>query len=101
MGSKGVAYFSCPQLEEGSVPNRVNLLQNGDFSYTTTNKQNSDYDREFPDYWTKGDGITTAYRSRVISPHDMELGLPEVVHGKALQLYSRPHRGAVWKDEPA
>jgi len=90
-----LAYFSCPQLEAGSVPNRANFLVNGDFRRTTTNTANANYDREFPDTWTKASGVSTAYRNRVILSKDADLGLPAGVKGNALQLYSRPTRDSV------
>ena len=77
------------------MPNRVNFLVNGDFRRTTTNYSNANYAREFPDSWTKGSGVSTAYRNRVILSKDANLGLPAGVKGNALQFYSRPTRNNV------
>ena len=43
-GSTGTAYFDCLQLEEGSIANRYNIIDNADFDYATSGN---------PDKWTK------------------------------------------------
>jgi RHS repeat-associated protein len=42
IGATGTAYFDCVQLEEGSIANRYNLVENPDFKYGTS-------------FWTKND----------------------------------------------
>uniref|UniRef100_UPI00398992A9 DNRLRE domain-containing protein n=1 Tax=Clostridium thailandense TaxID=2794346 RepID=UPI00398992A9 len=53
---KGTAYFDCMQLEEGNIPSRYNLVENADFSYSTTD----------PSPWIKGSETDT---NDVVSPN--------------------------------
>ncbi len=56
--SSGTAWFDCLQLEEGSVANRYNMVENSDFTYTTSN---------MPIYWT-ANGCTS--NDKVITTSD-------------------------------
>ncbi|WHY01333.1 DNRLRE domain-containing protein [Neobacillus sp. DY30] len=46
----GTAYFDSMQLEEGSIANRYNLVENADFSYGST----------FPTYWNQESGSASS-----------------------------------------
>ena len=48
-GETGTAFFDCMQLEEGTLSNAYNLIENGDFSYGTTT----------PSFWSKTESNTT------------------------------------------
>jgi RHS repeat-associated protein len=48
----GTAYFDALQLEEGSIANRYNLIENGDFTHDETGWSRGGT-------WITGDGITT------------------------------------------
>ena len=54
ISESGTAWFSAPQMEKGSIPNRVNLLSNGNFARTVLNAQ-----RPFPEDWIAGDGAAS------------------------------------------
>ncbi|MDL2205638.1 hypothetical protein LJC33_01860 [Eubacteriales bacterium OttesenSCG-928-N13] len=61
-GESGTAYFAAPQLERGLVANPVNLLSNGDFFLTETEKAvkpslPGHVSRQFPQYWAAGKGV--------------------------------------------
>lgn len=43
-GATGTAYFDCLQLEEGSIANKYNLVENADFNYGDS----------LPNYWIEG-----------------------------------------------
>lgn len=49
----GSAWFSCPQLETGSIANHVNLLLNGDFTRTYAKGSQT-----FPTDWENSKGIS-------------------------------------------
>jgi RHS repeat-associated protein len=44
VGATGTAYFDCLQLESGNVANRYNLIENSDFTYSSSG---------IPSFWTK------------------------------------------------
>ena len=75
--STGTAYFACPQVEEGKVPNSVNLLSNGDFRATSGS---------LPVDWEAGEGIEATDHIVSIS------GAPSHVKGNAMHMVARPSR---------
>lgn len=79
--STGTAYFACPQLETGSIPNHVNLLLNGDFSRTVANGTQT-----FASDWAASDGISTDARNGIIM--HANAGLPAGLPGNAMQIFS-------------
>ncbi|MBE5808551.1 MAG: DNRLRE domain-containing protein, partial [Clostridiales bacterium] len=85
ISTEGSVRFAAPQLEAGGVPNRVNLLLNGDFARTVVNTENPDSDRLFPADWTKGAGITTAIEN-CVRPNGH--GMPDCLMGNALRMQS-------------
>ena len=85
--SGGTAHFACPQLEEGEIANRANLLTNGDFARTVINTENTSADRLFPADWIPATGISTDTSNCVlIENHNM----PTFLSGNALQMVSFP-----------
>ncbi len=63
LNSKGTAYFDSVQLEQGSIPNRYNLIEDGDFIFWDNNTWN-------PIYWTKNAGCTSSdYVANADSTH--------------------------------
>ena len=86
-GTAGTANFSCPQLEEGVVANRVNLLVNGDFTLT-----HDSVGRVFPDTWTKGTNITSSTLNGVMTENH---GMPDALKGNALRMVSKPSLGSI------
>ena len=81
ISESGTAWFSAPQMEKGSIPNRVNLLSNGNFARTVQNAQ-----RPFPEDWIAGDGAasTSADNGVLLLNH----GMPETLTGGAMRMYS-------------
>jgi YD repeat-containing protein len=90
-GSAGTVYFSCPQMEEGVIANRPNLLLNADFTRTTVNNDNAT-PRDFPINWTPSSGITTSLTNGVMTSGH---GMPAALKGNALRVVSAPTRDAV------
>ena len=86
--SAGTAWFACPQLEAGTIAERVNLLTNADFSRTE-----ADGSRTFPADWTKQNGIDSNTLNGIV-PHD-EAGMPASLRGNALRMRSLPSAGNV------
>ena len=85
----GTAYFACPQLELGPIPNRVNLVVNGDFSVAVINTAIPDYDRYYPAYWSTQNGVADIADNRIIDGVANN-HLPPVLTGNAVQLTSVP-----------
>ena len=83
----GTAWFACPQLEEGSIPNHVNLLVNADYSNTVDNTAVSGYTRQYPVSWTPGVNVANNRLNEVVTTgHNLPVGLK----GNALRLLSFP-----------
>ncbi len=76
----GSAWFSCPQLETGSIANHVNLLLNGDFTRTYTKDSQT-----FPTDWENSKGISTNALNGVV-PH-AEAGLPAGLSGNVSRFF--------------
>ena len=83
-GESGSVYFAAPQLEEGAVANRVNLLSNGDFFLTKTepaDKPNlTDHvKRIFPVGWSADKGIQkeklNKKKTKVTTKADYRIGV--------------------------
>ena len=83
----GTVWFACPQLETGSIANRVNLLINADFAQTEANGS-----RLFPKDWQATVGITSDALNTVVTEGH---GMPEALSGNALQMTSAPSRSVV------
>lgn len=75
-----VAYFACPQLEAGRIPNNVNLLMNGDFSRIAS-------DNKFPADWSISAGIDTTNAASGVVLHNAA-GMPDFLPGNAVQIVS-------------
>ena len=77
VGEPGTVWVDAAQLEDGLIPNRYNLLENGSFYMNDSGR---------PLYWTKGDattdddGVTT----------DIAPGRPSELSGNAVRLYGAP-----------
>lgn len=88
-GAVGTAWFACPQLEEGSIVNPVNLVSNGDFRYTYTSGSQT-MARE----WTAGpNNLTTAASSVFAASTDATF--PEALTGNYIQVEGRPDKNGV------
>ena len=84
--SSGTLYWSCPQLESGSLANRFNMAVNSDFTETVINSS-----RVFPAYWTTcGSGAGSAYSHGIVSDRSKSL-LPDSISGNAMRLISAPN----------
>ena len=84
--TSGAAWFAAPQLETGSIPNRVNLLTNGNFTRTVENTQNASAVRLFPEDWSVGSGVASGPAGNgVLSTGH---GMPDVLTGGAMRMYS-------------
>ncbi len=82
----GTAWYSCPQIETGSIVNSVNLVSNGDFRYTYASGSQT-----LAQEWTKaGNNLTTASNG-VIIPSANE-GFPEALTGNYIQVEGRPDK---------
>ena len=77
--SSGSAWFACPQMERGSVPNRANLLLNGDFTYEVANGS-----RKFPQYWTAGSGVDSSTLNGLVDKS--AAGMPAGLSGRAARI---------------
>ena len=75
----GSAWFACPQMERGSVPNRANLLLNGDFTYEMANGS-----RKFPQYWTAGSGVDNSTQNGLVDKS--AAGMPAGLSGRAVRI---------------
>ena len=79
MGGPGTVWLTCAQLEESAVPNRYNLLRNGDFSLITSG---------LPDYWTANghNNASDAIVSTVDTLH------PTFLSSNCMRMYGDPLR---------
>ena len=77
----GSAWFSCPQMETGSIANHVNLVVNGDFAMTYAKGSQT-----FATGWAPSTGITTSTLNGVVSPGEAEM--PASLSGKAMRIRS-------------
>ena len=84
----GNVWIDCAQLEEGAVPNRYNLLRNGDFS------QNSN---GVPTFWT-ANGVNTSSDAIVTSADDLH---PTFLTNNRMRLYGDPQTNkGIYQDLP-
>lgn len=84
----GNVWIDCAQLEEGAVPNRYNLLRNGDFS------QNSN---GVPTFWT-ANGVNTSSDAIVTSADDLH---PTFLSNNRMRLYGDPQTNkGIYQDLP-
>ena len=81
--SSGDAWFACPQLEAGGIPNHVNLLLNGDFTRTYTNSTTS---QTFASDWSVSAGISSNALNGVVA--HAAANLPTGLSGNALRIHS-------------
>ena len=88
--SAGTAWFACPQLEAGTIAERVNLLVNGDFSRTEADPGNSQ--RSFPVAWAKQGGVTTSALNGIVPAAEAQL--PPYLSGNATRIEARPATGS-------
>lgn len=88
----GAAWFACPQLETGYIPNPVNLLVNGDFSGTVSATPVSGTARLYPKSWTALSGITNVIENGLVTE---EHGMPPILTGNALRMLSVPNKTSV------
>ena len=94
--SSGTVWFSCPQVEEGEIPNMFNLVMNADFAETVLNTANSTVTRNYPVYWTDiGSNVGTQAANGIVFDRETNL-MPENVHGNALRLYSQPRYSNIY-----
>lgn len=84
--STGSAWFACPQLETGSIPNHVNLLLNGDFTRTRVEGSQT-----FAADWDKSTGISTNSDNGIITEN---IGLPSGLSGNAMRIHSYANTSA-------
>lgn len=82
----GSAWFACPQLEQGSIPNRANLLINGDFTYEVANGG-----RKFPQYWTVENGVDGNALNGLVDK--AAAGMPAGLSGRAARIAASINRG--------
>ncbi len=77
----GSAWFACPQLETGSIPNHVNLLLNADFTRTFARDAQT-----FATDWSVSTGISTNAANGIVL--HSAAGLPSGLSGNALRIHS-------------
>lgn len=82
----GSAWFSCPQLETGSIANHVNLLVNGDFARSTASGS-----RYFPTDWAVQNGVTSSALNGIVSKSAS--GMPNALSGQATRILALPYQG--------
>lgn len=78
-GDPGIVWVDAAQLEDGMVPNRYNLLENGTFYMNDSGR---------PLYWTKGDETDTTDEDGVTT--EVAAGRPSELTGNAVRLYGEP-----------
>ena len=81
----GTAWFACPQLESGTIANRVNLLVNGDFARTQTETNGT---RTFPADWEAQNGLTSSALNGIVPA--AEADLPACLSGNATRIEALP-----------
>ncbi len=72
-GETGTAYFDCLQLENGSLANRYNLVENADLAYGT----------DTPSFWTKSADCTSSDTLIALS----DSTYPPVLDNKCFRMY--------------
>ncbi len=82
----GSAWFSCPQLETGSIANHVNLLVNSDFARSTASGS-----RYFPTDWAVQNGVTSSALNGIVSKSAS--GMPDALSGQAARILALPYQG--------
>ena len=88
MGGPGTVWIDCAQLEEGTVPNRYNLIRNSDFS------QN---DSGVPTFWT-ANGVNTSEDAIVT---DADALHPTFLTNNRMRLYGDPQTNkGIYQDLP-
>ena len=88
MGGPGTIWIDCAQLEEGTVPNRYNLIRNSDFS------QN---DSGVPTFWT-ANGVNTSEDAIVT---DADALHPTFLTNNRMRLYGEPQTNkGIYQDLP-
>ena len=82
----GTAYFSCPQLETGTVANSVNLLSNADFHVSYTSGAQT-----LPTDWSKSSNdLSTAPTG--VQPASSDPDFPEALEGNYVQVEGVPDK---------
>ena len=82
----GTAWFSCPQLEIGTVANSVNLLSNADFHATTVSGEQT-----LPADWGKSSNdLDTAPTG--VQPASSDPDFPAALEGNYVQIEGRPDK---------
>ena len=88
MGGPGTIWIDCAQLEEGTVPNRYNLIRNSDFS------QN---DSGVPTFWT-ANGVNTSEDAIVTDADTLH---PTFLTNNRMRLYGEPQTNkGIYQDLP-
>lgn len=88
MGGPGTVWIDCAQLEEGTVPNRYNLIRNSDFS------QN---DSGVPTFWT-ANGVNTSEDAIVT---DADALHPTFLTNNRMRLHGDPQTNkGIYQDLP-
>ncbi len=84
----GTAWFSCPQLETGTVANSVNLLSNADFHVTHV-----DNEQTLPEDWSKSSNdLDTAPTGVQLASSDPDF--PAALEGNYVQVEGIPDKTA-------
>ena len=82
----GTAWFSCPQLETGTVANSVNLLSNADFHLSSVSGAQT-----LPTDWgLSSNDLTTAPTS--VFPASDDPDFPAALEGNYMQIEGRPDK---------
>ena len=82
----GAAWFSCPQLETGTVANSVNLLSNADFHLSSVSGAQT-----LPTDWgLSSNDLTTAPTS--VFPASDDPDFPAALEGNYMQIEGRPDK---------
>ena len=88
MDGPGTVWIDCAQLEEGAVPNRYNLLRNGDFSQNNSG---------VPTFWT-ANGVNTSSDAIVTGADDLH---PTFLSNNRMRLYGDPQTNkGIYQDLP-
>ncbi|HIU14971.1 MAG TPA: DNRLRE domain-containing protein, partial [Candidatus Ventricola intestinavium] len=88
MGGPGTVWIDCAQLEEGAVPNRYNLLRNGDFSQNSSG---------VPLFWT-ANGYNTSSDAIVTGEDPLH---PTFLTPNRMRLYGDPQANkGIYQDLP-
>lgn len=88
VGGPGTLWVDCAQLEEGSVPNRYNLLRNCDFSQNSSG---------VPTFWT-ANGVNTSSDAIVTTADSLH---PTFLSNNRMRLYGDPQTNkGIYQDLP-